>query len=175
MKRAVIPTLLFVGLVFLSALYYLQIVYIDKPMAYGFVYGIARVIPIFSGFAYFWVLVRQIPFLNNIRKKINQYPSARNRGGFAIALVLGIVHIVVVSFGTVTFNQYLLNTSGEFTNGIIRDCRLDRKGEYCLYQYIVNDKSYQVSIFNRTRKYKEQDTIIVLYYPKLPAISVIKE
>jgi hypothetical protein len=175
MKRAINVFLLFVGFIFLSALYYWLMVVAPKSIVYGFEFGIVRVILIFSGFGYFWVLARQVPFLNNARKKINKYPSARNRGGYAFALTLGIIHMVVVYFGAVRFNQYLLNSSGKLTTGVIKDCRENRQGEYCLYQYAVNNKLYQVQIFNSPKKYKEQDTITVLYYPKLPVISVIKE
>ncbi|HLP37482.1 hypothetical protein [Lacibacter sp.] len=174
-KRAINPFALCVGFVFLSALYYWQIVLIDKPMVYSFVFGAARAILIFSAFGYFWVLVKQVPVLKNARQKINQYPSANNLGGVVIALTLGIIHMALVSFGTIKFNNYLLSTSGKLANAVIKDCRQNKRGEYCLYQYAVNDKFYQVQIFNRPKKYKEQDTIAVLYYPKLPVISIIKE
>ncbi len=144
-------------------------------MVYGFVFGLPRAIVIFIGFGYFWMLVRQVPFLNNARRKMNQYPSAKNRARDVIAVTFGIIHLVAVSFGAVKFNQYLLSTSGKITNGVINDCRENRRGKYCLCQYAVNDKSYQIPIFNMPKKYKEQDAITILYYPKWPAISVIKE
>ena len=174
-NRAINPFLLVVAFLILTALYYWLIILVDKSVVYGFVYGIARAIVIFSGFGYFWMLTEQVPVLNNAKRKINLDPSSRNKGGIAITLTLGIIHMVLVYFGAEMFNQYLLSTSGKLTKGIIKDCRQARQNEYCLYQYMVNSKSYQVQLINKQKKYKEQDIVTVIYYPKLPIISIIKE
>ncbi len=175
MKRAIIPFLFFVGFVLLSGLYYWQLVLFNKPMVYGAVSGVLRAILIVSGFAYCWMLVRKLPFLKNARQKIDQYPSSRNQGGFVIAITLGIIHMAGVYFGAERFNQYLLTSCGKVTNAVINNCRQNRHGKYCLYEYTINQQVYRVSTLNKSKKYKEHDTISILYYPDWPAISVIKE
>jgi hypothetical protein len=170
-NKALNPLLLAGVFVILTVLYYLEIIFIDKPTKYGFVYGLARAMLIGGGFCYFWMLMRKVSLLNNLKNKINSYPSSRNRGGVALVMTLGMMHLVIVFFGTRAFNQYLLRTSGMLTNAVIKDCRQNSRGEHCLYEYMVNNKLYQVQLTNLNQKYKEQDTIAVLYYPKFPAIS----
>lgn len=175
MKSAIKVSLFNVGFVAISTLYYLEIILIDKSIRYGLAFGIARVILLFVAFVYFWVLAKEIPYLNRLKEKINQYPSTRNRGGYVIVLTITIIHLVILYFVAVGLNNYLLRVSGQLTIGVIKDCRQGRRGDYCLYEYVVQKKVYQVQISNRPKKYEEQDSINVLYYPTLPVISVVKE
>jgi hypothetical protein len=174
MKIVIKPLLILIGFILLTAFYYWQICSNTKSTVYGFSYGFERGIMMFIGFCFFWILIKQIPFLNYAKQKINKYPSAKHRGGDVIALILGITYIVAMYFGSVKFNRYLLDKSGKITKGIIIDCRQGKSYEYCLYQYSVNDKLYQIQL-TKTPKYFEQDSVTVLYYPKWPIISTIKE
>lgn len=166
---------LFLGFLVLCLLYYLTIVFFDKSIKFGYGTAIIRGMILFVSVAYYALLTYQVSFLRNISRKINQYPSVRRRGGFAIALLLGFSHLIIAFFGIEKFNEYLLNQSGKLTTGFITDCRRDRRGAACLYQFTVSNKSYERQLSNEKEAYKSGDTVMVLYYPAFPAINKIRE
>lgn len=173
-NKVINRVLLLVGFILLSALYYWQVILFDKPMIYGIQFGVARGILILCGFGYFLQVVNQTPFLNKIKQKLNLDPSARGRAGDAIAMTLGTIHMVAVYFGSVPINQFLLSTYGKLTKGVIVDCKFNKQGKQCLYQYVVNGKVFTQHVSNSKQYLKEQYKVTVVYFPKLPAISIIR-
>ena len=164
--------LLFVGLTI--ALYAILFL-IDYSAGY---FTIARVLIMGVCFFYFYKLTGHSAYLTRAKKKLNIFQPGIDIGGILIALCFFILHLALVNVGGEKLNDKLLAMDNRETIATIKDCHISKgKKEYCVYEYSVDNKHYEIKYCNQPRnlKFKESDTTTVIYYSKFPVISKLKK
>ena len=163
--------LLFLGLTIAS---YAVIFLIDYSAGY---FTIARIFIMGVSFFYFYKLTGHSTYLTRVKKKFNTYLRAKDSGGILIAFCFFILHLVLVNIGGEKLNDKLLAMDNRETTATIKDCHVSKGREYCVYEYSVGNKHYEIKYCNEPNnlKFKESDTTTVVYYSKFPVISKLKK
>jgi hypothetical protein len=144
---------------------------------YSFDYfTIIRVLLIGICYFYFYKLTGHIYTLLKVSKKHETLIVFRKSGWTFVAAILCILHLILVSITTDSLNNYLIKSDNKQAIATIKDCYVSKSTEYCVYSYSVDNKSYELKYCNEpdNLKFKERDTAIVIYYTKLPVISLLK-
>ncbi len=167
----IIYFLLFIGLTIAS---YAITFFIDYSADY---FTIARMLIMGISFFYFYKLTRHLTILQRATVKFNSYPSAKNSGATLIAFFLFIIQLLIVNLGGEKLNDKLLKSDYRETFATIKDCYSSKGSEYCVYNYTVDNKHYEIKYRNDLNKLKfsESDTTTIIYYTKFPVISRLKK
>lgn len=174
MTKIIYNILYFLLLLGLTIASYANTFFIDYSADY---FTIARVFIMGVCFFYFYKLTGHSTYLTRAKEKINTYPSAKDSGGTLIAFCFFILHLVLVNVGGEKLNDKLLSGDNMETTATIKDCYLSKGTEYCVYEYTVDNKHYEIKYCNEpdNLKFKESDTTTVIYYSKFPVISKLKK
>ncbi len=140
-------------------------------------FALARIAVMGVAIFYFYLLTKNLDFLKSAKDKLNKFPSAKENGETLVALFLFTIHLLFVNVGGEYLNNKLLASDSRETTATIKDCHKSKGTEYCVYEYFVGNKRYEIKYCNEPDhlKFKESDTTSIIYYAKFPAISRLKK
>lgn len=141
------------GFVLLSIIYYFIWSYVDESFDDGM---LLRTTAISLGAGFFYLLFKTY-----------------NKKWTPTFVFVMIIHLGSTLWVTDKINEQLLLSNHETVTAIISNCKKTRGTEYCNYCYSVKNKLYKHTILNEAPiyKYKNNDTIRVVYYINNPVVS----
>ena len=174
MTKVISNIVYFLLFVVLTIAFYAILFFIDYSAGY---FTIARVFIMGVCFFYFYKLTGHSTYLRRAKEKLNTSLHAKKGGGILIALCFFIIHLILVNVGGEKLNDKLLAMDNRETTATIKDCHLSKGKEYCVYEYTVDNRYYEIKYCNDpdNLKFKESDTTTVIYYTKFPSISKLKK
>jgi len=161
------------GLIVLTVATYYAFTYIDFSSGY---FTVVKAALLIASLFYFILLSRHSDLLKQIAERINKRANLKSAGLVILGLILMMLHLVVTHVGGEEINTYLLADNNKQITGVIKRCYKSGGTQHCIYGYTV-DGAYYERLHNnlpKDYKYKEKDTVTVLYYPPNPVISRLK-
>jgi hypothetical protein len=96
-----------------------------------------------------------------------------NLAGFVslIYIIPAVSIIVIIDIGSKEIHEHLLERRSQATVATVKECH--DHGNYCVYIYRVNGRTYEHLFHNYAFQLKDADTITIHYYVPNPLISRI--
>jgi len=161
------------GLILLTIATYYAFTYIDFSSGY---FTVVKALLLFASLFYFVQLSRYSSLLKRVTERINKRTNLKSAGKVVLGLILMLLHLVIVHVGGEEINNYLLSNNNKQTTGSIKRCYKSGGTQHCIYGYTVDGAYYERlhNILPKENRYKEKDTVTVVYYPSNPVISRLK-